>query len=277
MTTLSIKQRTELGRQAQLVIDARKRFRDHDFGSSNYDVSTSAASKVSWDRRQAALIDYRKAREDFLFDRIAMAFGQARADEARKKLAAHYAAERQAYHKWQGARDDSGRFYEEQAQYHATFADMVKYKKELTAIANSGLRREIPAYLRMAVFMRDGFIDRYTGDRLTFPGTLYLRCCDRKSFHPTRYRRKYPSIDHVVAVTNGGANIIDNYLSVSLRTNTIKNNKALGELGWIVQPPGDLADWDGETSWFVGQVKAHNRLLRNTRIARWFALILRPA
>ena len=163
------------------------------------------------------------------------------------------------------------------AKYHAMFEDMAKYKKELTSIANSSLRRGVPSRLRMAVFMRDGFIDRYTGDRLTFPGTLYLRCRDRKSFHPTRYRRKYPSIDHVIAVTNGGANVIDNYLSVSLQTNTIKINKTLDELGWTVQPPGDLADWDGETSWFVGQVKAHNRLLRNTRIARWFALILRPA
>jgi hypothetical protein len=44
MTTLSIQQRTELGRQAQLVIDARKRFRDNDFDSPNYDVSTSARS-----------------------------------------------------------------------------------------------------------------------------------------------------------------------------------------------------------------------------------------
>jgi hypothetical protein len=32
-------------------------------------------------------------------------------------------------------------------------------------------------------------------------------------------------------VTNGGANVIDNYLSVSLQTNTIKINKTLDELG----------------------------------------------
>jgi hypothetical protein len=84
MTTLSIQQRTELGRQAQLVIDARKRFRANDFGPPAYDVATSAASKVSWDRRQAALIDYRKAREDFLFARIALALGDAEANQARK-------------------------------------------------------------------------------------------------------------------------------------------------------------------------------------------------
>jgi hypothetical protein len=29
---------------------------------------------------------------------------------------------------------------------------------------------------------------------------------------------------------------------VSLQTNTIKNNKTLGELSWTVQPPRDFAD-----------------------------------
>jgi hypothetical protein len=40
-----------------------------------------------------------------------------------------------------------------------------------------------------------------------------------------------------------------------------------------VKPPGDLADWDGETSWFVNQVNIKNRLLRDARIAQWYVAI----
>ena len=67
----------------------------------------------------------------------------------------------------------------------------------------------------MAVFVRDGFIDRYSGRRLVFPGTLRLLSLllpQEFPFHSnwktdachSAFWELFPTIDHVVPVSRGG-------------------------------------------------------------------------
>ena len=67
----------------------------------------------------------------------------------------------------------------------------------------------------LGVFRRDGFLCRYSGERLIFPGTLRLLSVlwpEQFPYHTNwkmgethlAYWRLYPTVDHVVPVARGG-------------------------------------------------------------------------
>ncbi len=49
-----------------------------------------------------------------------------------------------------------------------------------------------------------------------------------------------------------------------------KNNVTLEEIGWELQPPGKLADWDGLLGWFVDYCMANASLLTHSAIKKWY-------
>jgi hypothetical protein len=166
MILLSSEQRFELGRQAQLVIAARKRAKDaarlQDRIWQQYcrpeasDTVPSMSVSDAVDAMYAAQADYRKARERFFWARITLAIGRAGTAQVRKRLAQKLAAVDEADSRVTNARALAPLWHEERSKYLAAFQDMVRYKQELTSIANSGLRRDIPTHLRIAVHRRDG-------------------------------------------------------------------------------------------------------------------------
>jgi hypothetical protein len=99
----------------------------------------------------------------------------------------------------------------------------------------------------MRVFRRDGFIDRYTGAPLVFPGTLRLLSHllpGELPFHSNwkvsdchpMYWELFPTIDHVVPVTRGGADAEANWVTTSMLRNAAKAHWSLEELGWTLHP-----------------------------------------
>lgn len=93
------------------------------------------------------------------------------------------------------------------------------------------------------VFLRDGFVDRYSGQRLVFPGALRLLSLllpDALPFHPNwkmeachpMWWELYPTIDHVEPVARGGADASANWVCTSMLRNAAKSNWTLSELGW---------------------------------------------
>jgi hypothetical protein len=130
------------------------------------------------------------------------------------------------------------------------------------------------------IFCRDGFIDRYSGTRLVFPGTLRLlslRLPAEFPFHPNwkmsdtheAFWELSPTVDHVIPVARGGADSEANWVTTSMRRNSAKSNWTLQELGWILQSPGSMTDWDGLLSWFVGEVAKEPTLLQHAHLRRW--------
>ncbi len=131
--------------------------------------------------------------------------------------------------------------------------------------------------------MRDGFIDRYTGQRLIFPGVLRvlsLLLPRDFPFHPhwrttethPAFWELSPTLDHVVPIAFGGADDESNLVTTSMLRNSAKANWTLEELGWKLYPAGRYEDWDGLTAWFREYVAAHEDCLRDRAIARWYRL-----
>src|SRR4029453_7322800 len=143
-------------------------------------------------------------------------------------------------------------------------------------------KRQYSAKECMAVFVRDGFIDRYSGKRLVFPGTLrllfnyfpaefpYHRNWKTDSCHFAFYEL-YPTIDHISPITRGGPNEDRNWVTTSMKLNMAKANFTLAELGARLHPPGRISDWDGLTSWFLSRVQSELGQLLDGQLKQWHA------
>lgn len=130
------------------------------------------------------------------------------------------------------------------------------------------------------VFARDGFVDRYSGERLVFPGTLrllslklpdvvpYHRNWKVSETHPA-YWQLCATIDHVVPVTRGGTDAEPNLVTTSMLRNSAKAHWLLEELGWELHPPGDRGKWDGLMSWFISSIANEPSYLKQPAVRRW--------
>ncbi len=148
-----------------------------------------------------------------------------------------------------------------------------------TKTARKWTRRQL-----MALWIRDGFIDRYGGERLVFPGVLRLLgnlLPNELPYHPNGklYRchvahwMLYPSHDHVAPVARGGSDDDDNIVTTSMLRNQIKAQWTLDEIGWKILPPGDVRDWDGLSGWFTRYIDSHPEIARSERPLRdWYAV-----
>lgn len=138
---------------------------------------------------------------------------------------------------------------------------------------------------KMGQFKRDGFIDRYTGEKLLNPGVLKVI----SFFYPKEfpyhahwkmtdthmaYMELIPTIDHIVPISRGGEDNKENWATTSMKKNAIKSNWSLDELGWELYPAGNIDDWDGLTKLFISLVNKHPQILKDNYIAKWYRVSL---
>ena len=134
---------------------------------------------------------------------------------------------------------------------------------------------------KMQVFLRDGFVDRYSGKQLVNPGVLKSITHffpEAFPYHPhwktTQCHRAYwellPTIDHIVPIAHGGEDVFENWVTTSMLNNSIKSNWTLEELRWGICPVGDLAKWDGLTMKFISLVETTPGILSDPYIRRWY-------
>ena len=146
--------------------------------------------------------------------------------------------------------------------------------------------RKYTALQSTRVFVRDGFIDRYSGNRLVFPPVLRalsMRMPDAFPFHKNwkmtdchiAYWHLCPTIDHVVPVARGGEDKQSNWVTTSMMMNSAKSNWLLSELGWQLHPRGRLEDWDGLLEAFLEIVDKCPEFLSNSYIRRWHKAAVR--
>jgi hypothetical protein len=138
----------------------------------------------------------------------------------------------------------------------------------------------------LRVFLRDGFLDRYSGSPLVLPGALraismaipeafpYQRNWKAGECHPAFWQLA-ATVDHVVPVTLGGSNDEANLVTTSMQRNMAKGNFALEELNWTLYPPGD-GTWDGLSAWFVRYVEDNlRRLIVDHQVKEWYLVARR--
>ena len=130
------------------------------------------------------------------------------------------------------------------------------------------------------IFVRDGFVDRYSGKRLVFPGTLRLLSKllpEEFPAHPNwkmseshiMFWELFPTIDHVVPIARGGADHESNWVTTSMIRNNAKSNWTLEDLAWDLVARGSIADWDGLMGWFVSYLARKPKFLEDAYLKRW--------
>lgn len=154
-------------------------------------------------------------------------------------------------------------------------------RTEYPFTAVSPQKRRYSESEKIRAFAEDGFIDRYSGQRLVFPGTLRLLSAllpDEFPAHPNWLMSKshivfwelFPTIDHVEPVARGGPDHWKNRVTTSMMRNSAKGNWTLEELGWRLLDGGSLDEWDGLTQWAIEQVKRGSPLgAHRAYIERW--------
>ena len=132
-----------------------------------------------------------------------------------------------------------------------------------------------------SVFLRDGFVDRYSGAKLVFPAvlrTLSILYPDAFPFHKNwkmsechiAYWELFPTIDHIVPVARGGLDAETKWITTSMLRNSAKANWLLEELGWQLHPPGGLEQWDGLMEWFMKYADSNSTILSSSYLKKWY-------
>ncbi len=128
--------------------------------------------------------------------------------------------------------------------------------------------------------MRDGFIDRYSGNRMLFPGILRLLAVALPAAFPFQEHWKmsethmvfwqmFPTLDHIVPTSRGGADSEENLICTSMLRNSAKANWTLEELGWQLHPPRRFEEWDGLTGLFIRFVERKPDMLSTRYLRSW--------
>lgn len=134
---------------------------------------------------------------------------------------------------------------------------------------------------KMNQFIKDGFIDRYTGNRLLNPGMLKIISHyfpDEFPYHPHwkmtethgAYWELIPTIDHVYPIAKGGEDKEENWVTTSMKNNSIKSNYTIDEIHWKLYPKGNINEWDGLTKVFLQLVRNDEELLKDAYIKSWY-------
>lgn len=158
--------------------------------------------------------------------------------------------------------------------------EILRTQYPFTALSKVG-RRYSPKQ-SMLIFVRDGFLDRYSGKRLIFPGTLRLISRSLPiafPYHPNwkmdachyAFWELFPTIDHIQPIARGGADNDANWITTCQLRNSAKANFTIDELGWTIWPSGDTQNWDGLTRWFLNAIDKDRSLLADSYLKSWHA------
>ena len=134
------------------------------------------------------------------------------------------------------------------------------------------------------VFLRDGFIDRYFGEKLLFPGIFRILKLELPLDFPAHsnwkmtethmvYWELFPTIDHILPIARGGKDIEENWVTTSMVRNSAKANWTLEEVGWTIKDKGNLEEWDGLSNLFLRIVGQSETLGADPYIRRWRAAL----
>jgi hypothetical protein len=123
-------------------------------------------------------------------------------------------------------------------------------------------KRQYSKYQMCKIFLRDGFIDRYSGDKLLFPGLIKILTIELPDIF--KYHRNwkmsdthliywdlFPTVDHLIPIAKGGQDNESNWITTSMVRNAAKSNWTIEELGWKLFDKGQLDNWNGLINYFI--------------------------
>ncbi len=130
------------------------------------------------------------------------------------------------------------------------------------------------------VFIRDGFIDRYSGERLIFPPVFRVISVAIPKvfpFHPNwksdvthpAYWELGATIDHYKPLSLGGKHEEPNWITTSMAHNAAKQNWTIEQLGLRLHERGNPNEWNGLLEWFLEYASVHPEVLENASVHQW--------
>ena len=134
---------------------------------------------------------------------------------------------------------------------------------------------------QLELFRRDCFIDRYSGQKLLFPGALrllYRLLPDQFPLHANwkmtgthmAWWELFPTPDHVSPAARGGTDDLENWITTSMLRNAAKAHWTLEELGWPPPSPPPSGSWDGLMRWTLDFCDAHPEHLSDRYLFGWY-------
>ena len=156
-------------------------------------------------------------------------------------------------------------------------------RKEYPHEVKEIVKRSYTLSQRMQQFIKDGFIDRYSGNRLVNPGILKVISTyfpEEFPFQPhwkmtdthIAYWELIPTLDHIYPIAKGGRDDKSNWVTTSMKNNSIKSNYTVEEIGWTLYPKGNMEEWDGLTQVFIELVENNRELLSDRYIKSWYGV-----
>ena len=108
-------------------------------------------------------------------------------------------------------------------------------KREYPFVPHRATKRKYGPLELTRIFVRDGFIDRYTTERLIFPPVPLILSKELPVDFPYNknwktdvthqaYWEVYVTVDHLIPVSRGGANDDSNWVTTSMARNSAKGN-----------------------------------------------------
>ena len=151
---------------------------------------------------------------------------------------------------------------------------------------NLSQKRQYSKYQMCKVFLRDGFIDRYSGEKLLFPGLIKIMTIEFP--HIFKYHRNwkmsethmiywelFPTIDHLLPVARGGKDTEENWITTSMIRNLAKSNWAIEEIGWKLCDKGNLNEWNGLIDYFISLTDKNVNYTEDKYVMDWKNALLR--
>ncbi len=147
-------------------------------------------------------------------------------------------------------------------------------------INNLTQKRQYSKYQMCKVFLRDGFIDRYSGDKLLFPGLIKILTIEFPDIF--KYHRNwkmsdthmiywdlFPTIDHLIPVARGGQDNESNWITTSMIHNSAKSNWTIEEIGLKLYDKGQLDNWNGLVNYFIDLTSKNPDYERDNYVSDW--------
>lgn len=147
-------------------------------------------------------------------------------------------------------------------------------------------KRQYSKYQMCKIFLNDGFIDRYSGDKLLFPGIIKILTIEFPEIF--KYHRNwkmaethmiywdlFPTIDHLIPIARGGKDNEDNWITTSMIRNSAKSNWIIEEIGWELHDKGNLENWDGLINYFIDLTNKNKDYEKDNYVKAWKAALLK--
>jgi len=130
------------------------------------------------------------------------------------------------------------------------------------------------------VVLNDGFIDRYSGNKLLFPGLIKILTIEFPDIF--KYHRNWkisethmiywdlcPTIDYLIPIVRGGQDNESNWITTSMVRNSAKSNWTIEEIGWNLHDKGQLDEWDGLVNYFMDLTSKNSNYEKDNYIRDW--------